>query len=805
MIDARLLVPAAGSWAAAVLVTVLLRGIPDLVDRHSAALHAALVAAGSGLLIGLLLVGLALVRGLPRGRASPVLVAGAAVLVGALAAALHIAALTPPVLTTWTMSRATAVVTGVVSGEPVDRSAGVDWRRPALREVRLATDHVSARGQGLAIEVPVLVHLPAGVDLAGVGSRVQVTGRLSPPPPTADVAAVLTSDGSAAHVVVVGSPGLLDRVTSAMRRGLRDALTGVPRAPASLVAGLAIGDESGQPAELAADMRASGLSHLTAVSGGNVSIIVVGVLTVAVLLRLGLVVRVGLALGALVAFVELVGAAPSVIRAAVMAGLVLVGLLVGGRRAGPSVLGAAVLMLVVLAPGVTATWGFALSAGATLGVVLLAAPVQARLAGWRRTRRWPPAIREGLGVTIAAQWATTPLLVAMGGAVGWVSLPANLLAMPVVGPITVLGLLAATVSPVLPALGALLAHAAALPAAWIAWVALTCAGLPAARLSLPSGWWGLAILVAALAAAWLLRRSLRRAYPTGVPRPLRAVAAVVTAVIVSVYVLLPPARRSWPPPDWLMIMCDVGQGDGLLIRAGESAAVVVDAGPDAAAIDRCLDDASVATVPAVVLTHFHADHVGGLAGVFDGRAVGAILVNPIRDPPEEAAMVDATAAAHGLRVQAITAGDTRVVGAVAWRSLWPRRVIHVGSVPNNASIVLVVDVGGRRLLLMGDVEPEAQAAIGPDLIGLNVDVMKVPHHGSRYQSPELTTWAPAPVALISVGAGNDYGHPAPETIAAWRAIGALVARTDENGDCAVVPADASGVAVVVRRGMLRSS
>jgi len=142
---------------------------------------------------------------------------------------------------------------------------------------------------------------------------------------------------------------------------------------------------------------------------------------------------------------------------------------------------------------------------------------------------------------------------------------------------------------------------------------------------------------------------------------------------------------------------------------------------------------------------------------------------------------------------------------VAWRSLWPRRIIHAGSVPNNASIVLVADVAGYRLLLMGDVEPEAQAAIGPDLIGLNVDVMKVPHHGSRYQASELTTWAPAPVALISVGAGNDYGHPAPETVAAWRGIGALVARTDENGDCAVVPTDGSGVALVVRRGMLPSS
>jgi competence protein ComEC len=118
--------------------------------------------------------------------------------------------------------------------------------------------------------------------------------------------------------------------------------------------------------------------------------------------------------------------------------------------------------------------------------------------------------------------------------------------------------------------------------------------------------------------------------------------------------------------------------------------------------------------------------------------------------------------------------------------------------------VLVVDTSGHRLLLLGDVEPEAQAALAADLIGQRYDVVKIPHHGSQYQDPNLPVWAPAPIALISVGLGNDYGHPSDDTIRAWRSIGALVARTDVSGDVAVVTSG-SGLDVVARHGMLPSS
>ena len=114
------------------------------------------------------------------------------------------------------------------------------------------------------------------------------------------------------------------------------------------------------------------------------------------------------------------------------------------------------------------------------------------------------------------------------------------------------------------------------------------------------------------------------------------------------------------------------------------------------------------------------------------------------------------------------------VGPVSWQVLWPARVIDEESVPNNASIVLLVRSHGLRLLLTGDVEPPAQRALLGQVQLPVVDVLKVAHHGSAHQEPRLLPSLRPRVALVSAGAGNDYGHPAPSTLRALRRSGALV-------------------------------
>ena len=798
MTDGRLLVPALAAWLGAAVALWQLQGSSGLADRHSDSVG---WAAGAVVVLVLALAaGIATLLGAGRLRSSRGERARAVALVavflalGALGAAARTAAWTAPPLGAWVDDRAVAVVRGAVAGEATVRVArgGSDrWQ-----ELRLVTDEVAARGQHVELRVPLLVRLAPDTRAPPPGTRVEVGGRLGPAFGIGASAASLAARG--AGWTLIDDPGVLDRLLQSMRTGLREALSGQPPDAGALVAGLAVGDDTTQPPALTEAMRASGLSHLTAVSGGNVAIVLGAVLLVAAALRLSLAVRVVLALMSLGGFVLLVGPEPSVLRASVMGAVVVGSLLVGGRRGGPSVLAAGVLVLVIVEPSLALSWAFALSAGATAGLILLAPRIVAGSARWPVTRRWPLALRQATAVTLAAQLATLPLLVAMGGAAGWVAVPANLAAMPAVPPVTVLGLLAAVLSPALPGVAALAAHVAAWPAGWIALVAHSAAGLPAGGLPLPSGWPGLlalGLLVAAVAGAWAGWRRLPAAL---LPRARMLAAAVGVAAIV-VGTALPPDRRGWPPAGWIALMCDVGQGDALLLRTGERSAVVVDAGPEPDLVDGCLADAGVESVPALVLTHFHADHVRGVSGVLRARSVGQVLVSPVREPVEEADAVDAALAAAGLRAQPVTAGDHRVAGGLDLRLIWPRRRIATGSVPNNASLVVVATVGGRRLLLTGDIEPPAQSALAADLRPLTLDVVKVPHHGSRYQSPLLPLWAPAPVALVSVGADNDYGHPADETLDAWEAVGALIGRTDEDGDVAVV-VRGEGLGIVRRGG-----
>jgi len=231
--------------------------------------------------------------------------------------------------------------------------------------------------------------------------------------------------------------------------------------------------------------------------------------------------------------------------------------------------------------------------------------------------------------------------------------------------------------------------------------------------------------------------------------------------------------------------------------------VVVDVGPEAQAVDACLDRLHVEQVPLVVLTHFHADHVDGLSGVLDTREGDTIWTSTLLDPPAAVERVTALAAETGVAVRTPDSGAV-TVGDVSLQALWPqgaspRAGPGDGSTANDASVVLLAEVRGVTILLTGDLEPPGQASLAGTLAQLDVDVLKVPHHGSRYQDLDVLTSVGAEVALVSVGQDNDYGHPAAEVVSTLEASGAEVARTDQDGDVLVV-AEPSGGVVVHRAG-----
>ena len=608
---------------------------------------------------------------------------------------------------------------------------------------------------------------------------------------------------------LVEGPSAISTATTSLRGGLRDAASDLPGDAAQLLPGLAVGDTSRIDANLIDDMRAAGLTHLTAVSGSNVAMIVVVILALATALRVRGRWRFAIGVLAILGFVALVRPDPSVLRAAAMGTIALLPVLLGGRARAAASLCAAVFVLLLLDPWLAVSYGFGLSVFATGGLIVGSSRLTASLRGRLPGGVWPWLI-EAAAVTMCAQIAVAPLLAAMGGSLGLASIPANVLAAPAVAPATALGIASALVSAVNPVAAQGIAWVAAAPTEWIAVVAHMCAGIPGGALAIPTGPLGAGIVLAvmgALALIWTARARVRRgsvaAYSQVVARPKTSV--TVFAVVLVVGYLVPPGGTgaSWPPQGWVMVACDVGQGDAVALRVSDQAAVVVDAGPDPKLVDRCLSDMGITSIPLLVLTHFHADHVEGVPGVLRGRSVGLIEVSPLAEPTDGVRRVSVWAHDAGVPIRTTQVGETGAVGIVGWRVLWPQRLIHgEGSDPNNASVVMLVRLGGLRILLTGDVEPAAQLALRRNLAGdpglRDLDVVKVPHHGSRHQDPGSAMWWRPRVALISVGAGNDYGHPAQDTIAAYEAEGSSVLRTDHQGDIAIV-VDSQGLRAVSRR------
>jgi competence protein ComEC len=250
-----------------------------------------------------------------------------------------------------------------------------------------------------------------------------------------------------------------------------------------------------------------------------------------------------------------------------------------------------------------------------------------------------------------------------------------------------------------------------------------------------------------------------------------------------------------------MVACAVGQGDAAVLPAGAGRAVVVDAGPEPAATDRCLRRLGVHTVSLLVVSHFHADHVGGVAGVFHGREVGAVVTTGWTEPAAGREAVLRAAGAAGTPVRAAEVGWAYAVGDLKLTVIGPaHRLTGTRSDPNNNSLVLKVQVRGIDILLAGDAEQEEQRALldGAGAAAMRVQILKVAHHGSSYQDPEFLDAVDPLVALVSVGTGNPYGHPNLSVLARLARQGARVLRTDTSGDLAAVRTNPGGLAVAVR-------
>lgn len=343
------------------------------------------------------------------------------------------------------------------------------------------------------------------------GQRVDVSGRLSPARRGDDVAAVFDARSPPTPI---GRPPWVQRFAGRVRAGLRHACAGLPADERGLLPGLVDGDVSGEPPSMTLDMRLTGLTHLEAVSGENVSVVLAVTLAMARAAGLRRRMRVAIAAIALLGFVVLARPSPSVLRAAVMGGIVLLGMGLGRRISPLRALSVAVLVLVCIDPFLARTVGFVLSVCATAAILVVAPRWTDQL-----TRHLPRPIAIAIAVPAAAQLACTPVLVLAFGQLTPYAVPANLLAAPAVVPATVLGVVCALAAMVWPPLAVLVAWLAALPTAVIAIVARGLATLPGAGLS----WSARSATVIAAALVAVVVVAARRRRGARKPRHSRAI------------------------------------------------------------------------------------------------------------------------------------------------------------------------------------------------------------------------------------------------------------------------------------------
>ncbi len=676
---------------------------------------------------------------------------------------------------------------------------------PAIRDtnsqLRVAVAELAADGQTQPVEGVLLVEtgrFPA----YGYGDEVRLTGDLLALDSVndTDYAAYLVGEGIAAVMRYPGVERLDTGGESAVRRALyaikdrgREVIqTTLPEPHAALLTGILLGDSSGLPRQLRDDFRKTGMTHIIAISGFNVAVIIalLDQLAAPLLPRRTAAMAIMLFIGL---YAVLVGAGASVVRAALMGVVYLIGLrLLGRPTLAVSGLFVAAFLMTLADPHTLRNVGFQLSFAATLGLMLYAGPwgggLDRRLAVFLapETRgRVLGFLREIVLVTLAAQVLVLPLLAYHFGQISLASLPANVFIVPAQTGLMTAGGVTLLLGLAWPGAGQL--------TAWVAWLFLEYtieAVRLAARLPLASVPWGLSgvglaaiyALIALLTVAAKAGPSRRREAVASLrlSRPVLAVLAGVAIVIVG-FALWASGR---PDGRLHVAFLDVGQGDAIFIQTPNGRQLLVDGGryPSVALEqlgrqmpfwDRSLDLA--------LATHPDDDHVAGLVEVVERYRVSRLLTNGAaagEDPAYDALL--AAAEGDSVPIHAVQTGEAIVLDEGV-----RLEIVHAGGAadaPNDASAVVLLTYGEFSLLLTGDAGTEAETAMLQSGQPIAADVLKAGHHGANTSSsaPFLAAVAPQ-VVIISVGADNTYGHPTPEMLARAAEAGAVVLRTDELG------------------------
>jgi competence protein ComEC len=612
----------------------------------------------------------------------------------------------------------------------------------------------------------------------------------------AGVHAVLRADS----VVPIGRRSGPVSVLDGIRRRAESGVgAGLDTRLAALAAGMVLGQDEGISRETVEEFQASGLAHLLAVSGQNVTLLAVLALPLLGAAGLGRRTRLAGVLGLICIYVPLTGAGPSIMRAGAMGAAATVAQISGRPASRWYALMLACAFTLAIDPRAWLDAGWQLSFAAVVGIFCLGPHLRRAFDGL------PAALAEGTALTVAATLATAPLLAFHFERLSVVSLLANLLALPVVAPIMWVGTLAATAAQVSTGAAALLNVVNGFCLAYLAAIAHWSALLPGAVVSLKIGspvTLALAYLVPVAAVAGFF---VVRDHPAAKPVRRHPLRVAVIAMAVGAAVVGGGGGHAAAAPDrFTATFLDVGQGDATLLQTPAGLTALIDGGPPDSNIVAKLRKAGVDAIDAMVLTHSQEDHAGGLDAVLQKMPVRVLLDGGgtrsphggssdephggTSDEPHGGSSdglhgrIVTLARAHGTRIVQARAGLSLRLGRLSIAVLSPQGPGVSGADPNQSSVVALASYGSLDLLLTADAESEVTLPLSlPD-----IDLLKVAHHGSGDTGLKTLLERTHPeVAVIEVGAGNRYGHPHPATLSTLQRFVPTVRRTDRDGDVTV--------------------
>ncbi len=549
---------------------------------------------------------------------------------------------------------------------------------------------------------------------------------------------------------------------------------------APLIKAIVTGDRSDCSGALASAIRRTGLSHTTAVSGMHLSYLVGFLL---LLLGKGKRGTCLLTLPVIVLVTVMAGCTPSITRAAVMLVLVQLAPLLGRESDGPTSLAAALLLLLVTDPYCVASVGLQLSFASMAGLMLCSEPIRDRILdclypgekkqdGMSRLWKWPAQLLAGsLGATLSTMLFTTPLTAYYFGQFTLVAPLANLLVLWAVSLLFCGGLLLGVLWSYLPTVCTVAAPVVEWAARYMIAVVERLSRLPFA--SVPSGepfylLWVLFVYALVLAAVLLPGR--KRIVPA-VGAGLCTFALAVLLTNLSFY--------SGSVGVWVL---DVGQGQSVLVRLTD-ALVLVDCGGDASndAGDIAADviqSLGRSQIDMLVVSHYHSDHANGVPRLLERLEVDTVFLPDVEPESPLRAQIVQAAQGQGSRVRLVGEDMQIPFGGGQLNIYAPLG----GADVNELGLTVLCTLGEQDVLLTGDMGAETELALLEHAQFPDVEVMVAGHHGSKYSnSTQLLEKVRPDIAVFSSGRYNTYGHPAPETIERFRAVGAQLYRTDHMG------------------------